>query len=744
MTVSTPLLAALVTPALFYGGAAAVSLPIIIHLLSKRRFKRVRWAAMEFLLEAERENRRKINFQELLLLLLRCLAVFLLGLLLARPYVMPGHLAGILSGSTQTRHIVLLDDSFSMGFTSAGRSAFDRGRSAVLRLVENLQATSGQDRLTLYLSSQDEPIIAAEALGEMAPGAVRDRLEQQPVSQRPARMAAWTARLRETIMQEQDQLATIIYVFSDFQRNEWIPAKEGETAQVSCLHALGGWPDGREAPSIVLVPIGEPERDNLAIVELRADQAQLVWGVENRLIARVANLGRRPSEPIDMRTFIDEAAGAVIEVPAIAPGGHIEVAFSQAMASEGPQAVRVETPPDNLELDNARCAVFDVLSALQVLVINGEPSVYPIQDEVALLETALDPEGEVTSGVAVTVLDEAQFETAALEQYHLVILANVFRLGEPAVDRLEEFVASGGGLAIFLGDQVERTAYNTLLWKDGAGLLPCPLGEIVATPAGQRPAGITVRDESHPMVRVLVGEENPLRSGLSFWQFTECVPPVDGTGPTAAIAANYDEPLGRPAVIEQTVGKGRVLVMTSTCDQEWNDWAKSPSYVVAMLELVHHLARRGADRPAVLVGDEVRIEADTETFDQTALWQTPDYPREAHVALRAQPQANDAYAWMAYPDEVGIHQLIRSDIGGGESIRPVAVNPDPGESDVYGCTERELRQAAPDVPFSYVSDSERLAGLTLEHGREIWPAILLAVVLVLMVEQFLGYFFGRL
>ena len=71
-------------------------------------------------------------------------------------------------------------------------------------------------------------------------------------------------------------------------------------------------------------------------------------------------------------------------------------------------------------------------------------------------------------------------------------------------------------------------------------------------------------------------------------------------------------------------------------------------------------------------GTKRRI-ADTATFDNTAQWQTPDYPRTARVTLRAQPQADETYAWNARPEEVGIHQLIRADVGGGESIRPVAV-----------------------------------------------------------------------
>ena len=84
-----PVLAAFVTPALAWAGAGAVAAPILIHLLARRRFKRIRWAAMDFLIDAERRNRRRIRMEEWILLALRCLAVALLGLLVARPFITP-------------------------------------------------------------------------------------------------------------------------------------------------------------------------------------------------------------------------------------------------------------------------------------------------------------------------------------------------------------------------------------------------------------------------------------------------------------------------------------------------------------------------------------------------------------------------------------------------------------------------------------------------------------------------------
>ncbi len=90
-------------------GTLLVSSPIIIHLINRMRYRRIRWAAMEFLLKSQKKNRRRVIIEQIILLLLRILLVLLAGFLLAR-------FIGALAGPQQsTLHVVVLDDTPSMG-----------------------------------------------------------------------------------------------------------------------------------------------------------------------------------------------------------------------------------------------------------------------------------------------------------------------------------------------------------------------------------------------------------------------------------------------------------------------------------------------------------------------------------------------------------------------------------------------------------------------------------------------------
>src|SRR5271168_2395027 len=114
-------------------GGALVASPILIHLINRMRFKRIRWAAMEFLLKSQKRNRRRLIIEQLILLLLRILLVLLAAFLVAR-YVYAG------TGEKGTLHVVVVDDTPSMGDhhrSPQGQdlTAFDVGREQLGALV---------------------------------------------------------------------------------------------------------------------------------------------------------------------------------------------------------------------------------------------------------------------------------------------------------------------------------------------------------------------------------------------------------------------------------------------------------------------------------------------------------------------------------------------------------------------------------------------------------------------------------
>ncbi len=151
-----PLLAWAVVPVYLWAGLGLASIPIIIHLLNRRRFRIVRWAAMEYLLQALRKNRRRLRFEQLLLLFVRCSLLVVLGLALAQPKGCTDNTTvAALGGRRPALHVFVIDNSYSMGYEAdrpKAKTHLDQARLLARQQLDTL--TDGTDQVAVVLASR--------------------------------------------------------------------------------------------------------------------------------------------------------------------------------------------------------------------------------------------------------------------------------------------------------------------------------------------------------------------------------------------------------------------------------------------------------------------------------------------------------------------------------------------------------------------------------------------------------------
>ncbi|MBI4718628.1 MAG: BatA domain-containing protein [Planctomycetes bacterium] len=763
-----PLLAAFVSPGLFYVGLAGVAGPILIHLFARRRFKRIRWAAMEFLIDAERRNRRRVRIEELILLALRCAAMALIGVLVARPFVAPGG-ATAWAGRARIERVFLLDDSLSMSYASADGTAFDRAKRAVRRLVETFRRESPDDTVTVVrLTAPQTPLESGVFLDETQTEALLSRVEALAVTQQAGDPADAVHALADLLSRSESVLNAAVYIISDFQRRDWVQREAGvaagATPSAALLEPLSNWAGKDRGLRTVLVNVGDPEAANRAVTELTSTGGPAVAGATANLRATLANYGPAGADNLEVRV----SAGGLMQpsktVPTLATGQTATIDVNAEFLRSGFDSAQVELPPDALAADDARYLALEVSTAIRVLIVNGEPSVDEFDDEAALLRTALRPEGDVFSGNEVVVVDEPELEETNLSGFHVVVLANVYRVSDPAAEMLERFVRGGGGVAVFLGDQVDAGLYNSALFRDGAGLLPAALGDRVrAAPE----VHLRVVDRLHPVMRGLSAEGDPLGLGaVSFFEYFTCVPAAGepgagepasgdaaaagasgerGTARAAQVVAAFDDAEQHPAIVERALGPGKVILITTSADKEWHRWPEHPTFLPVMMELMRHVARHGDALQEQWVGAPITMPVDASAFAPDVRVRTPAYPEERELsvtALSGEDGRGLVLTW-EHTRSSGIYQFALQRRDGGEVVRLVAVNVDPRESALATSDEAELRRALGGVPFEYVQGIDRLAGESGEGRVELWRAALLAAAIVLITEHTLAWGWGR-
>ncbi|MCB9852703.1 MAG: BatA domain-containing protein [Phycisphaerales bacterium] len=762
-------------------GAGAVASPILIHILSRRRYRRVRWAAMDFLLDAYRRNRRRVRLEQLILLALRCLVVLLLALAFARPFLTSGLFAGLIGGS-QTEHIIVLDDSFSMSAvsrsattTGARLASFDAGKDAVEAIGRIVSETASSDSISLYVTSRpDEPVLSLPNASDENRVRLTETLAGLTSTQRGGNWDAAMRSVAKQIASSAGRANAVVYAVSDFQRSDWRDNRsDGDGGTKGPLAPLAALNDERNSIRCVLVGVGQQAAGNIAVTSIGADRPQAVAGVPTRFVVGVANHSTEALRDVELGVAIDGRRLPPLVIREIMPDETarepVEVTFDQ----DGANFVEVElvgaaSSIDSVALDNRRSKSVDVAGAIRVLIVDGEPSSDQYRDEAFLLKTALRPAGRATSGIDVTVVEEGEIEESELAAYQVVILANVGRVARSANEKLRAFVDAGGGLIVFAGDLVDVADYNASMYDGGHGLLPLPIIGPAEAPPGTDAIAISSWDAAHSMLRAFEGPTAELLRQVridAYLRVEEVAKTAvddaatssaiaESTPGTAVVIARLNDAFQSPLIVEKAVGRGRTVFVATSADQEWNDWASNFSYLPLVLEMVQYIARSAASERDVVVGEALKCEIDPTVVEPSVALRTPAYPTDPEIMLTASGATSGSggdaanagqttsVATFGDTDQSGRYQFRLKRLRGGTIQQFASVNPDSAESNLKPATAEELRGASDTMRIEIIDDPAMLAS-SADNGRsEFWWPLMLMAAALLMVEHGLAWRFG--
>jgi len=751
-------------PWLLVAGVLAVSLPVLIHLLNRRRFQVVDWAAMDFLLEADQESRRRIRLQHWLLLLLRSLAVVLVGLLLARPFL-PTELSGRLTAAAPFERIIVLDDSLSMQARWGNSSAWETAKSSALDLIRRLTAQhGGKDTLTLLITSDiNQPLVAGAAMTDARADEWQSRLEELNCSDGAVVLADALHHLTESLSSREPGVNRAVYVFTDLRQSDWHEAPgaksertDGVTKSFRRLN--------EHVQVCLLVDVAAEHDGNLTVAQIQADGA-IVSDVRAALDVAVINQGSAPARNIDVKLFVDDGLPASETIQRLESDESSIVRFHPPFTCESlvggresraqriaPHRVRVELKAENVTDDLlAGDSVFhfpaSVRCGMRALVVDGEPGTESAKSESFFLRRALAPAGPVKSGVVCEVITEDEVDSLKFPDHDLVFLLNVSRLGAQTTEnlaRLSQWVGEGGNLVVMPGDQTDAQWFNSVFWQNGQGLSPLRLISTTPDEGNQKWAGLQFVEHNKLLPRLSAGSaivENV--KIFRHWQAESLDANVAGAG---SVVARFNDGLNSPAIAEKQWGDGRVVVFAIPADADWHDWPSHPSYVLMMQDLVHVLVGDLSSKHFVRVGEAIRQPVDLAEFDIDAIVEAPTGLK---TNLHAEPQAGggvESLHWEFVSPVVknlGFYMLTLSRRSGGREERLFAANPDRNESDLKRADPNAIKRSLVGTNARLIS-ADDVPSLTDGTARsELWRYCAWLLAALLLTEQALGWFFGR-
>ncbi len=732
-----------VNPLLLWGLAAA-SVPILLHLLNRRRFREERWAAMQFLLAAIKKNQRRIRLEHWLLLLIRTLLVLALVFGLARPFLESIGVGPLLAG-VRTHRVVVVDGSMSMLHTTAERSRFDQAVQYAKAYVEG--ARSG-DVVSLVLLADPPEVV----IGTPSPNLeeVQEELDQLKPTHGTSDLLGTLGRVRE-VLNASELPQKEVLILSDSQAVTWNSSNDSDEALNLELQRLE-----RERANIVLIEFAESNRENTAVVDLELDAPAVVQaGLPTLITARMTLFGNSPTRSTQARLVVDGRLGPEREVQ-LQAGIETPIAFTYQFEEEGDHVVEVQLTEDRLSIDDSRRLVVPVREKLEILLVDGDFRTEPFESETDYLAQALAPSSgtdQSPSPFEVRVVTDSQLGRESLETVDALFLCNVAQLNPRELRQVDRFLRQGGGVVVFSGDRIDLDGYQDLVQRSlgleeglgpvDVGFLPAAYGPVLRIDdpndleSINSAPGFNPLDFRHPIVADYEGTSELVQLGLTdvrSWSSHQLLLPDDSDAQTALAYTD-----GRPAIVTSERHRGVVVQIATSADSSWTTWPLLPSYPPVMQAIALFAASGRAEERNRNVGQPIDFRIDSSSI-KSAIVERPDGV-ERPGALR--PETDGVLVTYEETDRSGIYRA-RTDLPSQPEVW-FAVNPVPIEGDLTRSDPSSLKSRFSNWAITSWDGGPTGDVTAASVGRrgEFHRILLFAVLILLVLESILAWWIGR-
>lgn len=692
-------------PGIFYthplmlSGLGALAVPVIIHLLLRRKKKRLRFSTLQFLMKHDQQSSQRRKLRNWVLLAMRLLLVALLVTAFARPFIPQGGPG--LAPRQKRQAIFVLDRSASM--LAAGMEG-KRWTQAKELIQKTLAALDESDRAALVGCSTHTEILSTL----VAPAALAKRVAALQPGYGTSILGEGLQQAVKLAAAADPEAVTTVYLVSDLQ--------------LSACRNLGDYPIPQDL-ELRLLCAGDVYSPNLSITEL---QPEVREGAGPHLV--VASFCDEDSQDTKLELAID---GRVVSSSRanLAPHTSTNIGFSVPALKSGWHEARASLQTkDSFELDNSRYATFFIPEPQHALVVKSRKSGRTFEQDSFFLAAALDPSQDSTNPVAsdfslaqVAPEDLASRLTSpgTPNAYNVVLVPGLRDVPREAARVLMDFVQAGGGLLLFLGDAVSANHYN----NEFHSLLPAQLGNVEVAPDPAFGWRIGEFNTNAPAFAIFSLRQS---GDLTIPQFFKrySLTPVEGSSSVAFLED------GVPLVVVGRVGSGQVALVNSSADTSWSDWPKHKTFVPWLHSLCKQLAARTNHEHAqqltsLLAGDDAEMDLGPGARKAEFTMHSPDGQNRP---LTTDDSGRIRNPGLSVP---GIYSLHGRD---GMEVQRVAVNLPPRESDLAALKPGDFQQQLARVQVPRDTSPGAMLFGSKTGQKEFWRLLLLATVGLLLLE----------
>lgn len=693
-------------------GALGVAVPVIIHLLYRKHRRQTDWAAMELLRKALVTRSGQVKIEDLIILLLRCLAILLLALALLR-ITLDSNSA---LADEKIGMVVAIDASYSMNHGEFSR--FDDAIEKARKIFEDT-AKEGDPVSLVLMSSRPEVLLRSARYDPATVTEILDGLD----SAGPNSLNLETnIELLHELVKELKTPGKECFLITDSQEMDWAELPQKTRNTLTQLKE-------EQKANIFIVPASNAGEENLAIESLDYTWGSLRKSGEARFTALVRNTGRSSEEGATLEFSVDGTLTKRVAVGNLAAGESRPLEFTTQFDKSGDVTLQAKLSKDDLADDNIRHAVARIRPGIRVLLLEGDiENTAGNRGGSYYAKAALRPQdSDSEEGVVVNEIDPADFGLEKLNAYDVVIMNNVLKVSSDTAKRLKRFVSEGGGLIVFAGDRVEASEYNQSLGdgEGGEGILPARLGEI-ATSENEAGWALEASKSGHLLARLTARYPEKLLDAIRITRQIEATPAENSETLITSQSGN-------PVLLSRSTGSGTVLLFTTTANQRWNNLPREPLYAILLQQAVTMLTS-DPGRLQLTVGTDASLPLAKREAGEFVALRTPGAENAADVRVT---QDGDQIVAEVSLSEHGIYEIEAEDDKPGVVV---AANVNASESNVRVVEGPALANSLDDTGVKVLNRAGSMADAIQDErrGSELSGRLLIAAIIAFILQSILA------
>ncbi len=675
-------------------------IPVIIHLLNRRKSVRLPFSSLRFLKVLQKKQIRNIRIRQILLLILRTLILLLVVMAFARPAWRTGRQTAI-EAHEKTSVILILDHSMSSGWVTEQGMVLDRIKSMAMEIVSQ------------FREGDEATILAAPGFQENTrPEFTRQAGELKSVIQRltvvhrksdlPEKMDAAYQLMKKARNPNRE-----IIILSDMQKNSF---ESGGTfsAEAKSEDIPVHW---------LFIDFSQTEPRNTGIDTVQVVSRIIEKTKPVRVRVKLNNHSATPAGEIAVRMFFNgkKVQQQVVSVPA---GESAEFEMSALPGSAGYISGKIEIDDDPLVHDNQYYFTFFVPEQIRALLVQNKPSPY------RFIELALAPAPQFQTPVTIRTVSSVNLPGLNWNEFDVIVFSNHPGFDDMQIRQMESFLKKGKGVFVIPGPDSDVRSYSGGLFRHfGMGVIR----SVADLPRGKgQPPGFGEMNRTHILIQGIYEKNTkpdlPVPESPNFYRYWQTE--------LSAISSPVIQLTNRqPLLAEIRSGPGRLLFLSSAIDLDWNDLPLRGVFPPLMHRSVLYLYSSSAMPQANMkcgYPAEFRIRsilsAQASVVDESG--------REYKPGIK--PLGDETLVRVPGFDQPGYYRLAEQN----KNVFVFSANHDPGEGSPQSMKREDLAAIFREQPYDVILSTESYQDFILKSrlGHELWKWIF-GIVLILLIAE---------